>query len=284
MQTLKAGNPQARIFVYHRVSTESQKTDRATMADGIFVALEMQMQKTEATNDPAGFITKKFWCNTLERDGLFVEEKISAVKKSANERPGLNYLLQMTRPGDIFFVESLDRLSRRSMQESAALINQITANAPNGYGLTLVFVKDIGGSIILNNDESDSTAALVSNLLINVFIWVAASDQKNRQHRANQGRRAAMLRGSRQGRRPRDIDEIINRYKTKVVPAMAEMKKQGIKPTFGQVAKLFGEHTINKKGGTTTKAFMCAGSLINRHHQIDPDLINNIQYTGARAK
>ena len=153
------------IYGYIRVSTISQREDRQWAAMEEF---------------------------GIPRECVFVD------KQSGKDfdRPAYNNLMERLTDGDTLVVKSLDRLGR-SYDEMIQQLDIITREK----GAAIVVI-DLPLLDTRNKYGNDLTAKLISNLVIQVFSYVAETERTMNHQRTMEGLAAARARGVKFGRKP----------------------------------------------------------------------------------
>lgn len=153
------------IYGYIRVSTISQREDR-------------QLAAMEAFGVP--------------QECVFVDKQSG---KDFN-RPAYNSLMASLSAGDTLVVKSLDRLGR-NYDEMTKQLDIITREK----GAAIVVI-DLPLLDTRNKYGNDLTAKLISNLVIQVFSYVAEMERTMNHQRTMEGLAAARARGVKFGRKP----------------------------------------------------------------------------------
>lgn len=153
-----------RIYGYIRVSTLAQKEDRQ------WIAME------------------KFG---VSKDCVFAD------KQSGKnfDRPAYNQLMDKLKQGDTLVIKSLDRLGRNyeEMIEQLDIITRKKEVALVVLDLPLVDTR--------NQYAGDITGKLISNLVIQIFSYVAQQEREMNIQRTTEGIAAARARGVKFGRK-----------------------------------------------------------------------------------
>ncbi len=153
------------IYGYIRVSTISQRDDRQWLA--------------------------------LESFGI--PKKCIFVDKQSGkdfDRPAYMEMMERLNPGDTLVVKSLDRLGR-NYEEMTRQLDIITKEKE-----AAIVVIDLPLLDTRNKYGDDLTAKLISNLVIQVFSYVAETERNMNHQRTMEGLAAARARGVQLGRRP----------------------------------------------------------------------------------
>ena len=153
------------IYGYIRVSTISQREDRQWAALGEF---------------------------DIPRENVFVDKQ----RGKDFDRPAYNELMARLAESDTLVVESLDRLGR-SYDEMIQQLDIITREK----GAAIVVI-DLPLLDTRNKYGNDLTAKLISNLVIQVFSYVAETERTMNHQRTMEGLAAARARGVKFGRKP----------------------------------------------------------------------------------
>lgn len=153
-----------RIYGYIRVSTLAQKEDRQWLA--------------------------------MEKFGV-PKECVFADKQSGKnfDRPAYNQLMDKLKQGDTLVIKSLDRLGRNyeEMIEQLDIITRKKEVALVVLDLPLVDTR--------NQYAGDITGKLISNLVIQIFSYVAQQEREMNIQRTTEGIAAARARGVKFGRK-----------------------------------------------------------------------------------
>ena len=153
-----------RIYGYIRVSTLAQKEDRQWLA--------------------------------MEKFGV-PKECVFADKQSGKnfDRPAYNQLMDKLKQGDTLVIKSLDRLGRNyeEMIEQLDIITRKKEVALVVLDLPLVDTR--------NQYAGDITGKLISNLVIQIFSYVAQQEREMNIQRTIEGIAAARARGVKFGRK-----------------------------------------------------------------------------------
>lgn len=188
------------IYGYIRVSTISQREDRQ------WAALE------------------EFG---IPRENVFVD------KQSGKdfERPAWSDLMARLSENDTLVVKSLDRLGR-NYDEMTKQLDIITREK----GAAIVVI-DLPLLDTRNRYGNDLTAKLISNLVIQVFSYVAETERDMNHQRTMEGIAAARARGVKFGRKPmkkpRGYNALREQWERKEISARKAAKTLGVStPTF----------------------------------------------------
>ncbi|SFH90687.1 Site-specific DNA recombinase [Selenomonas ruminantium] len=154
-----------KIYGYIRVSTISQRDDRQWLAMEDF---------------------------GIPKECVFVDRQSG----KNFERPAYIEMMEQLKPGDTLVVKSLDRLGR-NYDEMTQQLDIITKEKE-----AAIVVIDLPLLDTRNKYGDDLTAKLISNLVIQVFSYVAETERNMNHQRTMEGLAAARLRGVRLGRRP----------------------------------------------------------------------------------
>lgn len=188
------------IYGYIRVSTISQREDRQLAA--------------------------------MEEFGV-PQECVFVDKQSGKDfdRPAYNSLMERLSVGDTLVVKSLDRLGR-NYDEMTKQLDIITREK----GASIVVI-DLPLLDTRNKYGNDLTAKLISNLVIQVFSYVAETERTMNHQRTMEGLAAARARGVKFGRRlmrkPKGYEEVRAKWAAKELSARKAAKLLGVStPTF----------------------------------------------------
>ena len=188
------------IYGYIRVSTLSQKDDRQ------WIAME------------------KFG---VPRECVFVDRQSG----KDFDRPAYNRLIAKLENGDTLVVKSLDRLGRNydEMIEQLDIITRKKDVALVVLDLPLVDTRQ--------KYVNDITSKLISNLVIQIFSYVAQKERELNIQRTTEGIAAAKARGVQFGRktlsRPAEYEEIRRQWSAGVISEREAARLLGVsRPTF----------------------------------------------------
>ena len=153
------------IYGYIRVSTITQRDDRQWLAMESF---------------------------GIPKECIFVD------KQSGKDfdRPAYTEMMSAVKPGDTVVVKSLDRLGR-NYDEMMKQLDIITKQKD-----AAIVVIDLPLLDTRNKYGDDLTAKLISNLVIQVFSYVAETERNMNHQRTMEGLAAARARGVKFGRKP----------------------------------------------------------------------------------
>ncbi len=153
------------IYGYIRVSTIAQRDDRQWLAMENF---------------------------GIPKECIFVD------KQSGKDfdRPAYTEMMAAIKPGDTVVVKSLDRLGR-NYDEMMKQLDIITKQKD-----AAIVVIDLPLLDTRNKYGDDLTAKLISNLVIQVFSYVAETERNMNHQRTMEGLAAARARGVKFGRKP----------------------------------------------------------------------------------
>ena len=156
-----------KIYGYIRVSTLSQRDDRQWLAMRDF---------------------------GIPKECVFVD------KQSGKDfdRPAYKDMMKRLAPGDTLVVKSIDRLGR-NYEEMTRQLDIITREK----GAAIVII-DLPLIDTRNKYNNDLTARLITNLVIQLFSYVAQTERELNHQRTMEGLAAARTRGVRLGRKPMD--------------------------------------------------------------------------------
>ena len=126
------------------------------------------------------------------------KERVYADKQSGKDfnRPAYNKLMAQLGSGDVLVIKSLDRLGRNYDEMLKQL--EIITREKNAA----IVVLDLPLLDTRQKNADDLTAKLISNLVIQVFSYVAETERHMNHQRTMEGLAAAKQRGVRLGRRP----------------------------------------------------------------------------------
>ena len=158
-------NTSGTVYGYIRVSTVSQRDDRQWIALADF---------------------------GIPKKCIFVD------KQSGKDfdRPAYTKMMKRLTPGDTLVVKSLDRLGR-NYDEMTRQLDIITKEKE-----AAIVVIDLPLLDTRNKYGDDLTAKLISNLVIQVFSYVAETERNMNHQRTMEGLAAARARGVTLGRKP----------------------------------------------------------------------------------
>lgn len=191
---------ESNIYGYIRVSTLAQKDDRQWMA--------------------------------MEKFGV-PKECVYADKQSGKDfdRPAYNRLIAKLERGDTLVVKSLDRLGRNydEMIEQLDIITRQKDVALVVLDLPLVDTRQ--------KYVNDITSKLISNLVIQIFSYVAQKERELNIQRTTEGIAAAKARGVQFGRktlaRPEEFEEIRRQWASGMISEREAARLLGVsRPTF----------------------------------------------------
>ena len=189
-----------RIYGYIRVSTLAQKEDRQWLA--------------------------------MEKFGV-PKECVFADKQSGKnfDRPAYNQLMDKLKQGDTLVIKSLDRLGRNyeEMIEQLDIITRKKEVALVVLDLPLVDTR--------NQYAGDITGKLISNLVIQIFSYVAQQEREMNIQRTIEGIAAARARGVKFGRktlsRPLEFEAIRCQWEKGLLSERKAAQMLGVsRPTF----------------------------------------------------
>ncbi len=191
---------ESNIYGYIRVSTLAQKDDRQWMA--------------------------------MEKFGV-PKECVYADKQSGKDfdRPAYNRLIAKLERGDTLVVKSLDRLGRNydEMIEQLDIITRQKDVALVVLDLPLVDTRQ--------KYVNDITSKLISNLVIQIFSYVAQKERELNIQRTTEGIAAAKARGVQFGRktlaRPEEFEGIRRQWASGMISEREAARLLGVsRPTF----------------------------------------------------
>ena len=189
-----------KIYGYIRVSTISQRDDRQWLAMEDF---------------------------DIPKECVFVD------KQSGKDfdRPAYREVMERLAPGDTLVVKSLDRLGR-NYDEMTHQLDIITKEKE-----AAIVVIDLPLLDTRNKYGDDLTAKLISNLVIQVFSYVAETERNMNHQRTMEGLAAARARGVKLGRKPKDkpkgYESVFAQWQNKSLSARKAAEKLEVSlPTF----------------------------------------------------
>ena len=193
-------NNNGTVYGYIRVSTISQRDDRQWLA------------------------LKDFG---IPKECVFVDKQSG---KDFN-RPAYTRMMKRLTPGDTLVVKSLDRLGR-NYDEMTRQLDIITKEKE-----AAIVVIDLPLLDTRNKYGDDLTAKLISNLVIQVFSYVAETERNMNHQRTMEGLAAARARGVTLGRKPmkkpKGFPAIYAQWKAGKISARKAAETLGVSaPTF----------------------------------------------------
>lgn len=187
---------QNKIMGYARVSTKEQNLDRQIVALSKYVPEE-------------NIVVDKVSGKNLERPGY------QALKGPL----GL-------RPGDVLYIKSLDRLSRRKID----IKKELQWFKDNGIRLMII---DLPTSMIRVPEGQEWIIEMIENIIIEVLASIAEQERETTLERQREGIEAAKAKGKHLGRPrltvPDNWNEVIGRWKKGEISAKAAMEVTGLK-------------------------------------------------------
>ena len=193
-------NTSGTVYGYIRVSTVSQRDDRQWIALADF---------------------------GIPKKCIFVD------KQSGKDfdRPAYTKMMKRLTPGDTLVVKSLDRLGR-NYDEMTRQLDIITKEKE-----AAIVVIDLPLLDTRNKYGDDLTAKLISNLVIQVFSYVAETERNMNHQRTMEGLAAARARGVTLGRKPmkkpKGFPAIYAQWKAGKISARKAAEALGVStPTF----------------------------------------------------
>lgn len=193
-------NTSGTVYGYIRVSTVSQRDDRQWIALADF---------------------------GIPKKCIFVD------KQSGKDfdRPAYTKMMKRLTPGDTLVVKSLDRLGR-NYDEMTRQLDIITKEKE-----AAIVVIDLPLLDTRNKYGDDLTAKLISNLVIQVFSYVAETERNMNHQRTMEGLAAARARGVTLGRKPmkkpKGFPAIYAQWKAGKISARKAAETLGVSaPTF----------------------------------------------------
>lgn len=188
------------IYGYIRVSTITQRDDRQWLAMENF---------------------------GIPKECIFVD------KQSGKDfdRPAYTEMMAAIKPGDTVVVKSLDRLGR-NYDEMMKQLDIITKQKD-----AAIVVIDLPLLDTRNKYGDDLTAKLISNLVIQVFSYVAETERNMNHQRTVEGLAAARARGVKFGRKPIEkpegYEETRRKWKNGEISEREAARRLGVsRPTF----------------------------------------------------
>ncbi|WP_314655042.1 recombinase family protein [uncultured Selenomonas sp.] len=188
------------IYGYIRVSTIAQRDDRQWLAMENF---------------------------GISKECIFVD------KQSGKDfdRPAYTEMMAAIKPGDTVVVKSLDRLGR-NYDEMMKQLDIITKQKD-----AAIVVIDLPLLDTRNKYGDDLTAKLISNLVIQVFSYVAETERNMNHQRTMEGLAAARARGVKFGRKPIEkpegYEETRRKWKNGEISEREAARRLGVsRPTF----------------------------------------------------
>lgn len=122
-----------------------------------------------------------------------------------DNREGLQLMLTKVREGDHILVKKLDRLGRNTA-DMIAIIEDLSAR-----GITIQFL-----------DDGISTEGSMGKMVVTILAAVAQAERERIMERTNEGRKAAIARGVKMGRKPsipfEQREEIVRISKEGMIP------------------------------------------------------------------
>ena len=188
------------IYGYIRVSTIAQRDDRQWLAMENF---------------------------GIPKECIFVD------KQSGKDfdRPAYTEMMAAIKPGDTVVVKSLDRLGR-NYDEMMKQLDIITKQKDAAIVVIDLLLLDTR-----NKYGDDLTAKLISNLVIQVFSYVAETERNMNHQRTMEGLAAARARGVKFGRKPiekpKGYEALREQWERKKISARKAAEALGVStPTF----------------------------------------------------
>ena len=191
---------EGKIYGYIRVSTKEQKEDRQRIA--------------------------------MEEAGVPVK-RLFADKQSGKDfdRPAYNAMMARLTSGDTVVVKSLDRLGR-DYEEMIHQLDIITREKE-----AAIIVLDMPLIDTRRKQSDDLTGKFISNLVIQIFSYVAHMERSMNHQRTMEGLAAARARGVRFGRpllaKPEGYEEMRRKWKNGEISEREAARRLGVsRPTF----------------------------------------------------
>ena len=166
--------------------------------------MEALLMKRRENGVTYGYIRVSTAVQKVDRQWLamkefgIAKERVYADKQSGKDfnRPAYNKLMAQLGSGDVLVIKSLDRLGRNYDEMIKQL--EIITREKNAA----IVVLDLPLLDTRQKKEDDLTAKLISNLVIQVFSYVAETERHMNHQRTMEGLAAAKRRGVQLGRRP----------------------------------------------------------------------------------
>ena len=166
--------------------------------------MEELLMKRRETGVTYGYIRVSTAVQKVDRQWLamkefgIAKERVYADKQSGKDfnRPAYNKLMAQLSSGDVLVIKSLDRLGRNYDEMLKQL--EIITREKNAA----IVVLDLPLLDTRQKNADDLTAKLISNLVIQVFSYVAETERHMNHQRTMEGLAAAKRRGVQLGRRP----------------------------------------------------------------------------------
>lgn len=150
------------------------------------------------------------------------------------DRKQYNILKNILRENDLLIIKSIDRLGRNYemiMSEWKDITKNIKAD---------IMVIDM--PLLDTRNNKDLLGTFISDLVLQILSYVAEQERSFIKQRQKEGISNAINKGVKFGRpkieRPKDFDEVINRWKNKEIKSKDAMQLLGLKPnTFYNLVK-----------------------------------------------
>ena len=189
-----------KTYGYARVSSFDQNADRQMLA--------LQAQKIRSEN-------------------IFLDAKSG----QDFDRPAYNAMMARLTSGDTVVVKSLDRLGR-DYEEMIRQLDIITREKE-----AAIVILDMPLIDTRQKQGDDLTGKFISNLVIQIFSYVAHMERSMNHQRTMEGLAAARARGVRFGRRPLEkpegYEEICRKWKNGEISEREAARRLGVsRPTF----------------------------------------------------
>lgn len=170
----------------------------------------------------------------LAMENFGIPKKCIFVDKQSGkdfDRPAYTEMMAAVKPGDTVVVKSLDRLGR-NYDEMMKQLDIITKQKD-----AAIVVIDLPLLDTRNKYGNDLTAKLISNLVIQVFSYVAETERTMNHQRTMEGLAAARARGVKFGRKPMEkpkgYEALREQWERKEISARKAAEALGVStPTF----------------------------------------------------
>ena len=140
-----------------------------------------------------------FRAEGIEDRYIFID-KASGNGGNLSNRPEYQRARVIVRPGDIVFLDALDRLGRNAKE-----IEQEWRYFTEEAGCDMVVLNmpllDTRG-----RTEDDPTGEMIAKIVLTIFAWLAQQETEERKRRQRGGIEAAKKRGVYKGRKPVEVD------------------------------------------------------------------------------
>lgn len=142
-------------------------------------------------------------------------------------REGLNELLTLLEPGNTIVIKEIDRLGR-NRKETKNLIMEFISKNIEIVCLDMPYLKEF---IIDKIKENEGFMEIMANALLDVILEVAEQERKKIVSRTSEGRKKAVSKGVRFGRKQKVSLEVFEKYYKKYLNR--EMKAVEIQEYLG---------------------------------------------------